>query len=610
MSWPWSELGLPGPADLRSIRQAYAQRLKTTRPEDDPAGFQRLHEAYQQACRIARQKQRGQGASEAGRRSAEPGGKEARPEVRKSQWPPEKQSAPEPGAEEPEQPEELEQSERPEKPETTEASEEAQKQAEEKECPQWDYERLFAEGEAEKEELRRRRIQELREKNRARTAAREQEQRRRSADEEESWAAVMAAAHALELLMSTNASLPEWRRFLESSVFWNVRSNLDFVFALEDFLEQNPDLPQAVRQAVFAAYELEKGVRPEYYRLNRLLNVSRREKQAIRRRTSLWRRQWQGFPWRRRFATVFGVVFLGLMGLIAFWDLTGGIRASLGSLLAPESAWEEHALEWLEEDFGEPFVRQGDLFAPAADPERLFHATPYREREEGRPGYETNYPHVLVRKALEDFAGERELSLSLRAYSGKPGDAPGSYLLGLPLTGAEEDIAALGELVEELEEQAWYQVPERSEPAASAPVKYQLFLCHEELAFYDVQSSDGFDPEEALTLYAQAGPAYCSYILEHSGLADRHMGETPYMFLDQGRVEIDGGEFFWVSAADQERGLSQVHYFLSVSGNTLFCLPQERLEGVTAAELYEGASTQIRLEGAGSVLVWDLMEAE
>ena len=149
---------------------------------------------------MVRQKQRGQEESEGDRRPAEPGGKEVRPEIREILWPPREQSAPEPGAEEPEQPEELEQSERPEKPETTEASEEAQKQAEEKECPQWDYERLFAEGEAEKEELRRRRIQELREKNRVRTAAREQEQRRRSADEEESWAAVMAAAHALSLI--------------------------------------------------------------------------------------------------------------------------------------------------------------------------------------------------------------------------------------------------------------------------------------------------------------------------------------------------------------------------------------------------------------------------
>ena len=39
MSWPWSELGLPGPTELPEIRRAYAQRLKTTHPEDAPEGF-------------------------------------------------------------------------------------------------------------------------------------------------------------------------------------------------------------------------------------------------------------------------------------------------------------------------------------------------------------------------------------------------------------------------------------------------------------------------------------------------------------------------------------------------------------------------------------------
>ena len=54
MSWPWSELGLSGPADLAAVRHAYAERLKTTHPEEDPEGFQRLNEAYQQARQLAR----------------------------------------------------------------------------------------------------------------------------------------------------------------------------------------------------------------------------------------------------------------------------------------------------------------------------------------------------------------------------------------------------------------------------------------------------------------------------------------------------------------------------------------------------------------------------
>lgn len=42
-------LDLPDDADERAIKRAYAAKLKTTRPDEDPEGFQRLHEAYQAA---------------------------------------------------------------------------------------------------------------------------------------------------------------------------------------------------------------------------------------------------------------------------------------------------------------------------------------------------------------------------------------------------------------------------------------------------------------------------------------------------------------------------------------------------------------------------------
>ena len=54
MHWAFAHLGLPADADERAVKRAYAQRLKTTRPDEDPQGFQRLREAYEAALARAR----------------------------------------------------------------------------------------------------------------------------------------------------------------------------------------------------------------------------------------------------------------------------------------------------------------------------------------------------------------------------------------------------------------------------------------------------------------------------------------------------------------------------------------------------------------------------
>ncbi len=50
----WNVLQLPEDADERTIKRSYARLLKSCRPDDDAAGFQRLREAYEQALSEAR----------------------------------------------------------------------------------------------------------------------------------------------------------------------------------------------------------------------------------------------------------------------------------------------------------------------------------------------------------------------------------------------------------------------------------------------------------------------------------------------------------------------------------------------------------------------------
>lgn len=290
MSWPWSQLGLPGPSDLPEIRHAYAEKLKTTHPEDDPEGFQSLHAAYQAASRMARQRKRRE--------------RPAQPEPVR---PPEPSPEPELPREEFDFGQLLEEGEEdPRPPQNGEEqtfdfdrllqSDEAPPPPPREEAQDFDFERLFAEGEAERAEARRHRAEQrrraqaqvrawARERQRAQewTQKREywqrqeqqntydRERREQFSQEEARWQSTETILHTLEMLHNAQAPLGEWEKFFASPLFRRSKGELDLIFGLEDFVSAR-DLPREVRLALFLAYGFDKGVAmPQLHPLYQML---------------------------------------------------------------------------------------------------------------------------------------------------------------------------------------------------------------------------------------------------------------------------------------------------------------------------------------------------
>ncbi|MDE7244922.1 MAG: hypothetical protein K2O18_13245 [Oscillospiraceae bacterium] len=240
--WPWSELGLDGPSALGEVKRAYAQKIKTAHPEDDPEGFSRLHRAYQAARQLA-----GSGHTP---QSLDFG------------------------------PLSFVETEKPPDPPKY-ADNDA-------EIPFEDYERLFAEGDAEREEIRRRRAEKRLQEAQERRRTQEKIQRDRALENEEAWSAAYEALHALEVLWSGEVSKEEWILFFHSSTFLNAQHNLDFIFGLEDFLAEHPSLPDEVRRHIYLTYKFYTG-KPDtpYLGLYRMLESDGKK---VRKK----------IPWRKR----------------------------------------------------------------------------------------------------------------------------------------------------------------------------------------------------------------------------------------------------------------------------------------------------------------------
>lgn len=632
MSWPWSQLGLPGPSGLSEIRHAYAEKLKTTHPEEDPEGFQRLHSAYQLASRMARQQKRQASEPEHPVRST-----------------PEPEQTPEgfdldellQGGGEPHQPSRNKREEGFE--ELLQDGGEQIRRAREKE-PDWDYDRLFAEGEAERAEYRRRRGEERRreqsQERRRQWDRREERLNSQFRQEQERWQNTETILHTMDMMYNSQAGVEVWKNFFMSSVFQDNRDSLDLIFGLEDFVSGR-SLPQEVGSALFLAYSFDKGVsRPEQRPLFQMLLPA--WKAERRSGTSTWKPVFFGIL--SSFVFLFGIVPLLDSGLIptaltalglAFlvWVVRKAIilgnqerrargwyfnkkqerrnlilaivcvmalvmglswiqsRSGLNwRKLFPTGDPREQVCRYIEEDLG---VKVGALYNSSgyyasdaysnvfyldSDPNsRRFLAGPDGERDKknDRPGYTTNLPEMMMLWALKDFTYERkifDLDTLDRELKLKPWETGGTFVLTLPAGGAGEIITDLGARLEELSRESWYQ--------GRTPV-CEVVLCGRQmiegrLILNRWHPSDGvFDAEGLRNLYESTfAYSYCAQLLKELELDWdflREEGER-YTLTNEGVAAIRDRECYKLCGLD-ESGAVAMEYYVDLEWNNIYCLP-------------------------------------
>ncbi|MBQ9492179.1 MAG: J domain-containing protein [Oscillibacter sp.] len=533
-NWPWEELGLPGPAQLPAIRRAYAERLKKTRPDENPEGFQRLHSAYEEACHLARR-----GSAARTESDSRPPEEENREPVR-----------------------------------------------------DWDFERLFAEGEAEERGRRFQKLWILRQKNRFRYDTWRPPPSRDPAEAALVWVAVSRALSLVEELSYSGAEASLWGAFCKSELFLCVRNQPDFVFGLEDFLRNCPEVPETGCQALFRAYGF--GLRPagrEYGLLCRLLKerIPDPERGTVGNLACLPSgRKRSGIPQRLSFLLLLTLAVLMVNVLIDSAVLSDFRK--------------DRVRDWLEEDFGHEFVRvkdgrPGPSFILLDSRTRFYFQARWdgpRDTRRGRPGYVTNYTSVRMSQQIADFAEQRaDVTFRCRNagdLAAAREDWNGDYLR-LPLTGAGDDISALGDLLSDVRREAWYQ---------TSPPDYALYLCWHDWSFYEYNArTDDFDAAALRRYYERSfGPDLCRIALDETGIAAADMGEAFFLFPESGTVKLEKRNFFHVVGVEKEHFTPRYHYLLSVDGRELFCVPTGgKLSELTLRELRRMDRTDYEVKG-------------
>ena len=570
MSWPWSELGLPGPSDLAAVRHAYAERLKTTHPEEDPEGFQRLNEAYQQARQLARR-----GGRSAQRPTPSSMTRPAAPRPPRSNPPAETSS---PALEElfhtrPEKATQPAESTPPDQETTRPAAKGSQaldelfgtppaeeiprpadKESEDVDGPftaPYEESSTGAQEDIHAFELEQaRRAEEREQAAQARRAAFFRKFSASTPHEEEQlkrrWARIEAALTMAEVLMDSAAPLDQWTDYLHSSVFLIIKGDPEFVAGFEELLRAATGLPNNVKGELLRAYSgIDSQRVPQvWHGIHRIL--SGRTPQADQPGKSpdvvpTWK------TGTFRFALAFLVVVLLALGVVS---LGPEVVSQVFYLLSVSQRKEQEQLcQYLEEDIGrqvesiwDGIPEYKDLYRLWDQPDITFTAQAEGERDlaAGQLGYTTNFSNIMLTHALEDFAEEQGCELwffdgeGYRSSWMFDSSVPQAYCLEVPMWSGDDLLTALGSLMSQTQQEKWYQTL----PLESFEF-YFVYSGFEDVIWYTYTSDEPFDSTGLLDYYQNgAGAAVCSYLVEQSGLGEADFGGTEYRLEPRSTVEM------------------------------------------------------------------------
>lgn len=448
--------------------------------------------------------------------------------------------------------------------------------------------------------------------------------------EQDRWENTETILHTIEMMYNAQAEAEVWRKFFMGPLFQQTKDSLDLIFGLEDFVSDK-DLSQEVRLALFLAYGFDKGVsRPELRPLYQMLLPAWRYKRSQNRQG--WKNLFLGIGAAVVMFVLLNVsldstTFLGVVaaavvfgfGLLFAWckimiQRFGRRRASLRiaaggalvlALVLIPSLWREarnlniedilptrdpreQTCRYIRQDFGievgalynlsETYANDtyGNVFYLKDDPTgKRFLAGPEeeRDRKNGKAGYTTNLPEMLLLWELREFAQDHRMAPVDALDQGlERWETTGTFLITLPLDGGEEIIRDLGELMDELREEKWYK---------SLSQRCTVVLCSQEMEegrVVLIRTQPGltiYSAEQCLGIYEETFVhKCCAQIIRELGL-DRDFirdGEERYTLTNEGKARMKGYECFKLLGLNED-GAVAMEYYVYPKERNIYCVP-------------------------------------